>query len=355
MNAPTEQMLTAAEFLEGVELPGGWRVLKRAATAPKGTGGHFSIPYIVERTDGKCKQQAFLKALNLRMIANSPDFARDMQRHMEAFNFERDTLAVCRSKRLKRVATLLDAGEYRAPNSMLPVCYIIFELAGGGDARHQLAKLGRLELAWTLRTLHHIATALKQLHQAGIAHQDLKPSNVLFFEAFGAKVGDLGCADRQERPEQSPRGGLKVAGDLVYAPPELLYGEISADWNTRRLGCDLYLLGSMVVFFFTGGVSMTGALMGKLHPHQRPMSWRQDYRSALPYVSAAFEEALDEVGQSIASSVRPAVVEVIRQLCEPDPKRRGHSQNVDRSQFNLERFISIFDLLATKAEHKLVS
>jgi hypothetical protein len=146
MKGPTEQMLTAAEFLEGVDLPGGWKVIKRAETAPKGTGGHFSIPYIVERPDGKRKQVAFLKALNLRMIANSSDFAREMERHMAAFNFERDTLDLCRSQRLKRIATLLDAGEYRAPNSMLPVCYIIFELAGGGDARHQIAKLGRLRI-----------------------------------------------------------------------------------------------------------------------------------------------------------------------------------------------------------------
>jgi hypothetical protein len=53
--------------------------------------------------------------------------------------------------------------------------------------------------------------------------------------------------------------------------------------------------------------------------------------------------------------VRPAILEVIRQLCEPDPRRRGHRQDVERSQFNLERFISTFDLLATKAEHKLVN
>lgn len=46
---------------------------------------------------------------------------------------------------------------------------------------------------------------MNQLHTHSIANQDLKPSNVLFFEAFGAKVGDLGCADNSTEPAQRPK------------------------------------------------------------------------------------------------------------------------------------------------------
>lgn len=55
------------------------------------------------------------------------------------------------------------------------------------------------------------------LHGLDIAHQDLKPSNV-----------------------------LPIAGDPTYAPPELLYNYVPADWNVRRYACDVYLLGANI-------------------------------------------------------------------------------------------------------------
>ena len=235
-------ILCAAELLEGADLANGWKVTTKVPRHSTSTGGNFSVPYFVENGKGKSAKRAFLKALNFRQLAAAPDFARAVQQQTAAFNFERDTLHLCKEKGLRRVATLLDAGEHRMPGNPLPVCYIIFELAEG-DARKQLAMLGAFDLAWTLRTLHQLVVGLKQLHTHGIAHQDLKPSNVLFFEAFGAKISDLGCADTANQPSLSPRGHLGIAGDPSYAPPELFYNEVSLDWKVRRLGCDLYQIG----------------------------------------------------------------------------------------------------------------
>lgn len=347
-------VLCAAEMLEGLEMPNGWKVTKRIVPGPNSTGGNFSVPYFVERHEGKKTKHAFLKALNWRRLAGAQDFARAVQDHMVAFNFERDTLELCRNRKLRRIATLLDAGQYQTPNNPLPVCYIIFELADGGDARKQLAKLGKLDLAWTLRTLHHIAVGLQQLHGEGIAHQDLKPSNVLFFETFGAKITDLGCADTLKNPAGSPHGHWGIAGDPTYAPLELFYNELSPDWKTRRLGCDLYLLGSLVVFFFTGGSAMNALVLRHVSANHLPQKWTHDYRSVLPYMRDAFEKALVELQHDIPASVRAKIIEVLRWLCDPDPKRRGHPTDLGQSQFNLERIISAFNLLATRAEFGLL-
>jgi hypothetical protein len=58
------------------------------------------------------------------------------------------------------------------------------------------------------------------------------------------------------RGRSSPYEELDVAGDHAYAPPETP----PQDWNTRRLGCDLYHLGSLVSFFFAG-VGTTALLL----------------------------------------------------------------------------------------------
>lgn len=247
-NNDLAKQLGAAEFLEGVQLKNGWTVVCKAPQAVNSTGGCFSIPYIVEKQAGNGKHRAFLKVLNLRRLLTAADLPREMQRMTTAFNFERDTLLSCRDKKLRRVATLIEDGQHTIPNNPFPICYIIFEIASG-DIRKQIEQFTEFNLAWRLRTIHQVAVGIKQLHGQKIAHQDLKPSNVLIFEEFGAKVSDLGSADSGHQPNSSPRGAFAYAGDPAYAPPELLYGEISQDWHTRRIGCDLYLLGSLIVFF----------------------------------------------------------------------------------------------------------
>ncbi|MBU6401639.1 MAG: protein kinase [Verrucomicrobia bacterium] len=341
-----------AEFLEGTELADGWRVVSRVQRNPTATGGNFSIGYIVERSVGRAITRAFLKVLNLRTALSAADPLREIERLTTAFNFERDTLTFCKNERLRRVATIIEDGQYTPPNSQIPIFYIIVELADG-DIREQLAQVNRLNMAWTFRTLHHITTALQQLHTHGIAHQDLKPSNVLIFGVVGAKVSDLGCAD--SRGKTSPRGHLTVAGDFSYAPPELLYNEVSQDWCIRRQGCDLYLLGSLVVFFFTGGCSLTASILSHLHGDHRPGRWPHDYRSVLPYVRDAFEGALETIALSIPPEVRSHVITTIRCLCDPDPRLRGDQIGGHGSQFNLERIISRFDVLATRAQHGLLA
>ena len=336
--------LDAANHLQGALLDGDWVVLDRIEKPLDGTGGHFSVCYHVEHKSGK---RAFLKALNLGKALNMPgDTLRQIEGLVKTFNFERDTLELCRSKKMRRIAIALADGKLQPAGSAYPVYYIIFELAEG-DVRKQFNSLLNLDLAWVLRTLHQTAAALNQLHTNGIAHQDLKPSNVLVYGPKEAKVADLGCA--HSRIRGSPRGDYDVAGDKSYAPPELLYNEVASDWERRRLGCDLYLLGSMVVFLFTG-VSINSVIFPHLSPAHRPGFWPQDYRTVLPFVRDAFGKAVSEISADIPSCIRSDIVLAIDRLCDPEPERRGHLDNLGINQFGLERFVSLFDRLAAKAE-----
>jgi serine/threonine protein kinase len=271
----------------------------------------------------------------------------------QAYNFERDVLTRCRSKHMDRIVAALDDGSVQVttPMGLETVQYIIFERADG-DSRSFMSTSQAFDSAWALRCLHHVSTGLVQLHRHDIAHQDLKPSNVLVFEGTTSKVGDMGRA--AYKGHQPPHEGLEVPGDRSYAPPELLYHHIENDWQRRRFGCDVYLLGSMVLFFFMDA-SATAAILAKMQPSHHPNAWTSTYVQVLPYVRDAFNKVIDELGLHAPELFRDDLQLIFRQLCEPDPSLRGHPR--DRagigSPLSLQRYVSHFDRLASKAEYEL--
>lgn len=345
-------MTTPAKSLLGLDLPNGWKVIE-ALPAPKyqgGTGGFFSTGYIVE----KGGQRAFMKALDFSAALQAPDPALALQSLTEAYNFERQVLINCRDKRLSRIILALDDGKINVdPKSPVGVVqYLIFELAEN-DVRKQLNRHQDLDLAWRLRTIHQVAVGLRQLHNEEIAHQDLKPSNVLLVKEAGGKLADLGCA--AIRSGKAPRDGLEIPGDPTYAPPELLYHYVPGDWATRRFGCDLYLLGSMLAFVFSSA-SMTHMLFSNLDPSMLPGRWTDTYVSVLPYLRDAMDRAIRDVTVSMPPQVRGDLESALRQLCDPDPSKRGHplARVQIGSPYSLERHISLLDLLSRKAEVRLL-
>ena len=197
-----------------------------------------------------------------------------------------------------------------------------------------------------------MTVGLRQLHGQEIAHQDLKPSNILVFKRSDTKVGDLGSAS--SRGKTAPRDGFLFADDPDYAPPESLYGYTPTEWAYRRLGCDLYLLGSVVAFFFAQ-TSMTALLLLKLDPSLHPKRWQGRYSDIMPYLREAFGRAVENLAQQIPDSCRDVLSSVVRQLCDPDPMLRGHPITRSRKEnpLSLERYVSLFNLLATRAERGL--
>lgn len=336
--------LSAAESLSGLTLEGGWIVGDRI-DPPGGTGGCFSVRYHVRSTDG---EDAFLKALDISSTwGSTTDFVAALQKLLRDYEFERGLVEKCTG--MSRVVRGLAFGQAIVPNSVVgPVPYLIFELANGGDVRRYLGSVENAhDVAWKLSALHHVATGLDQLHRQGIAHQDLKPSNVLVFENNIRKIGDLGCAS--ERGNPGPRDGLLFAGDPNYPPLEVFYGYQFTDWDEQRFGYDLYLLGSMVVFFFTQQ-SMSALLLRHLNERFYPQTWTGTFLELLPYLQNAFSSALAEFKATISDErLGTELSDVVRQLCNPDPAARGCKDYKRGSRFALEKFISRFDLLSKRA------
>lgn len=341
-------------MLEGMVLENGWTVVKRLARAEGSTGGFFSQGYLVQHADGR---RGFLKALDFfSRVPDLPDPARVLEPLLAGYNFERDLLNRCRAGRLSRIVLALDNGSVTIPNvpGLSTVFYIIFEMADG-DVRTQMALADELDIAWALRSLHHVAVGLDQLHSINVAHQDLKPSNVLLFDELkSSKLGDLGRA--AAKGEEPPHYGFQVAGEKGYAPPELLYSAPLRSWEAKRFGCDAYLLGSMIASLFAT-LAMTPLILKHLDPKFHWYHWSGPYEEVLPYIRAAFAEAVGYVAGEIPAEFRSELTEILRQLCDPDPMLRGHPK--DRSaasgdRYSLRRYVSKFDLLAKRSEIRLI-
>jgi serine/threonine protein kinase len=261
---------------------------------------------------------------------------------------------------MRNVIRGIGSGEVDAPPHLYDpsygvlgsVSYIIFEVADG-DLRRAVADAGGLlDYAWALRVLHGTANGLSQLHQEKIEHQDLKPSNVMTIERQ-AKVGDLGNA--------SPPGGggifdsQDIAGDPIYAPPELLYGEVHSDERVRRRACDAFHLGSLAVFLISGS-GLTGLLSAELNQAFHWRTWPRDYRNALPYVRDAYDCVMTDLTEDPDFAGDAALMDVLAELTDPDPLVRGNPKVPAGAQrYAMQRYVSAFDRLARQAEMDLKS
>jgi serine/threonine protein kinase len=204
-----------AHQLTGLTLPGNWKVLQLAARKPNATGSNFSVGYVVENENGR---RGFLKAIDyfgaFNQGLNTPDVLNAMT---SAYIFERDICEKCRDHRLSRIVHAIDSGSHQLDpkQGITRVDYLIFELADS-DIRAHLDAQQHFDVAFALRTLHNVATGLSQMHAHEMAHQDLKPSNVLIFKGpVTSKIGDLGRA--WSKHHTAPHDTHPIAGEIGRA------------------------------------------------------------------------------------------------------------------------------------------
>jgi len=113
----------------------------------------------------------------------------------------------------------------------------------GGTLERLLATTGALAPARAVEIAAAVLDALGEAHRLGILHRDVKPANVLFDEAGGARLSDFGVAHLGDLSTTATAG---VFGTLAYMSPEQRAGRPA----TAR--SDVFAVGTMLREMLTG-------------------------------------------------------------------------------------------------------
>ena len=334
----------------------GWYVKSKIPNKPS-TGGNFSVGYIVENDSGT---RGFLKALDYSKALSSPNSAKELQAMTTAYNFERQLLEKCIDHKLRYVVKIIDAGHFSIPQDKYPagivysteLDYLVLEQADG-SVRNMIDLSRTFDYAWALRSLHNVAVGINEMHGIQVAHQDIKPSNVLLFNMQNtSKLGDVGRSSSLEIP--AAHDNLRWIGDYNYSPFEQLYGEQHSDWKTRRYSCDMFMFGNLIMTYFNN-ISITTAVLSKLPPDLQPGVWADSYQAILPTIQKVFSDCVERFNENVDAELRSELISMIQQMCNPDLCQRGDLMNAHLSaqQYSLHRYISRLDYWAKKYEYSL--
>lgn len=217
-------------------------------------GGNHGVFYLAQRPQ-RLNIDADLVAVKVLSGSNSQDTFRRATRELAAFAAVRSPFLV----------TLYDAGQQGDD------LYYSMEYLPAGSLEDAA---GSLSARRALGAVADAARAAHALHEAGIAHNDIKPANIMLHDT-GAKLSDLGLS--QLLTPGLTITGLGSAESVEYLDPAVIRGELPSR------ATDIFALGATLHRALTG----TG-LYGDLPSNntmlamRRVLSHEPEFSASLP-------------------------------------------------------------------------
>ena len=194
---------------------------------------HGGMATVYLGTDTRLDRTVALKIMHAE-LANDEDFVR---------RFVAEARSVARLSH-PNVVTVFDQG---ADGRTL---YLAMEYVPGQTLRDLLTARGQLRPREALDIVEGVLAGLAAAHNAGIAHRDVKPENVLLGDARTVKVADFGLA-RLLSGASHTKSGMLIGTAAYLAPEQVSRG--AADVRT-----DVYAAGVMLFELLTGRQPHTG-------------------------------------------------------------------------------------------------
>ena len=146
--------------------------------------------------------------------------------------FERE-VRIAASLSHPHIAAVVDAGEIDGRP------FLASRFVEGRSLADRLLEEGALDPAAVADLVAQVASALDVLHQEGLVHRDVKPSNILLAADGTAVLSDFGLARGRGDTVYTAQG--RVSGTVAYLAPELIHGEpASTASDVYGLGCVAY-------------------------------------------------------------------------------------------------------------------
>ncbi len=263
--------------------------------APLGRGGMGTVVYLArDRRQSEALGDSELVALKL--LPNR----KGVQDSKVLIRFQREMELGCRVGHENVVRTFA-AGE------MDDVHFIALEYIPGRTLRQLVLDSGPLAVGDAARVFADVAAGLAHIHERGLVHRDVKPSNVMVKPDGRAVILDLGLAYAPGEPlpaDPTIVGGRGyVVGTMDYLAPDQ-----ARDASAVGPAADLYGLGCALMFTLTGSVPFPAkTTMEKVRRH------RTDPPPKLEHIPPGFARIVHHLMAKVPS-MRPGSATEIRDL-----------------------------------------
>ncbi|HZU27400.1 MAG TPA: serine/threonine-protein kinase, partial [Bryobacteraceae bacterium] len=160
-----------------------------------------------------------------------------------------DELIISRGVTHRNVCRVFDL-HVHTPTTGVPaeLLFVTMELLEGETLAERLVRCGPLSLDEGLVILYQLAAGLCAVHDAGVAHGDVKPGNVMLASQSGQTrtvLMDFGVAGAPRSPSPDQAGLAPAPGTPAYMAPEQAAGVITP-------ASDIYSFGVLACEALTG-------------------------------------------------------------------------------------------------------
>jgi len=206
-----------------------------------------------------------------------------------------------------------DALQRTGPGAQLT--YLVMELVDGGTLADRIGPNG-LAAVDVARVGAAAAAGLAAVHQFGMVHRDIRPSNILLSTAGEVKVSDFGFARELEAERVTAAAAAGFDGSTAYLSPEQARG------GAVGPPTDVYALGLVLLESLTGHREYPGQAMESavsrlqrepVVPEALPGNWPTLLRAmtnadpARRPTAALAEEALSGLASPVSAPARRPV------------------------------------------------
>lgn len=147
------------------------------------------------------------------------------------------------------------------------IAYLALEYVRGKTLQMLIREQGRLSLDETIGIIEQLCAGLMILHERGIVHRDVKPSNILLRlkpdgEHYQMILTDFGIAFSTQQTTATTITGVGAIGTIDYMSPEQI--QESGQIDPRS---DIYALGVLMYEMLTGELPFSGSIAKVLFAH----------------------------------------------------------------------------------------